>query len=189
MNLKTLRQIRIGICRCLEWVLILAVFILVMDVLWGVVTRCSGTLVSKLEAKDMAVWGFLPRGQDKFSEEIARFLLVWISLLGGAVAFGEKAHLGVDYFVEKFDRAPKRFATLFGHAIVLFFAISVFIIGGLSISLNNMEQMAPALGPQIGLMMGHVYMALPIAGFFIILFTLEQILETWLGLDDDKEAQ
>ena len=189
MSIAILKKARIWVCRILEWALILAVLVLVLDVLWGVLTRCSGTLVSWLEAKEIAAWGFLPRGQDKYSEEIARFLLVWISLLGGAAAFGEKAHLGVDYFVGKFDRGTKRFATLFGQVVVLFFAMSIFIVGGLNISLNNMEQMAPALGPQIGLMMGHVYLALPVAGFFMILFTIEQMLETWMGQNEDKEGK
>jgi len=44
-----------------------------------------------------------------------------------------------------------------------------------------MQQTAPALGPQIGLQMGHVYLALPIAGAFMIIFTVERILELALS--------
>ena len=81
--LGAVKAIRIVLCRLLEAALILAVVVLVVDVLWGVFTRKV--------LGDQAQW----------SEELARFLLIWISLLGGAVAFGEKAHLGVDYFVIK----------------------------------------------------------------------------------------
>jgi len=97
------------------------------------------------------------------------------------VAFGEKAHLGVDYFVGKFDLAAQKLIAVIGQIIVLIFAVSIFIVGGSSIVTNNMQQLAPALGPQFGLQMGHVYLALPIAGAFMIIFTVERILELVLS--------
>ncbi len=183
--IEMLKKSRIALCRVLESALILAVLILVLDVLWGVLTRCSGSLVAWLDLKGINVWSFLPRGQDKYGEEIARFLLIWISLLGGAVAFGEKAHLGVDYFVEKFDPTARKFITIVGQLVVLFFAISIFIIGGTQVvrSALAMEQMTPALNWK----MGHVYLALPIAGVFMILFTVEQLLETLLTTESQEE--
>lgn len=176
-----LKKSRVTLCRLLEAALILAVLVLVLDVLWGVLTRWSGSFVVWLSEQGVEAWYFLPRGQNELSEEIARFLLIWISLLGGAVAFGEKAHLGVDYFVGKFDLAAQKLIAVCGHIIVLIFAISIFIIGGSSIVRDNMQQLAPALGPQTGLQMGHVYLALPIAGVFMIIFTVERILELILS--------
>ena len=167
-------------CRLLETALIAAVLVLVLDVLWGVLTRWSGSLVVWLADRDITAWSFLPRGQNELTEEIARFLLVWVAMLGSAVAFGEKAHLGVDYFVGKFHPTAQKFMSIVGLIVVLIFAVTIFIIGGGRIALDNMQQIAPALGPAIGLKMGHVYLALPIAGVFIILFTVEQLLETIL---------
>ena len=176
-----LKKSRVTLCRLLEAALILAVLVLVLDVLWGVLTRWSGTFVVWLSERGVEAWNFLPRGQNELSEEIARFLLIWISLLGGAAAFGEKAHLGVDYFVGKFDLAAQKLIAVVGQIIILIFAVSIFIIGGSNIVVNNMQQTAPALGPQIGLQMGHVYLALPIAGAFMIIFTVERILELVLS--------
>ena len=176
-----LKKSRVALCCLLEAALIIAVLVLVLDVLWGVITRWSGTFVVWLSERGIEAWNFLPRGQNEFSEEIARFLLIWISLLGGAVAFGEKAHLGVDYFVSKFDAAAQKLIAVIGQIIILIFAVSIFIVGGSNIVMNNMQQTAPALGPQIGLQMGHVYLALPIAGAFMIIFTLELILELVLS--------
>jgi len=176
-----LKKSRVALCRLLEAALILAVLVLVLDVLWGVLTRWSGTFVAWLSERGVEAWNFLPRGQNELSEEIARFLLIWISLLGGAVAFGEKAHLGVDYFVGKFDLGAQKLIAIIGQIIILIFAVSIFIVGGSNIVINNMQQTAPALGPQIGLQMGHVYLALPIAGAFMIIFTVERILELALS--------
>ncbi|RKY12155.1 MAG: TRAP transporter small permease [Planctomycetota bacterium] len=181
-----LRKSRVTLCRLLEAVLILAVLVLVLDVLWGVLTRWSGTFVVWLSERGVEAWNFLPRGQNKLSEEIARFLLIWISLLGGAVAFGEKAHLGVDYFVGKFDLAAQKLIAIIGQVIILIFAVLIFIIGGSNIVINNMQQLAPALGPQFGLQMGHVYLALPIAGAFMIIFTVERILELVLSKEQGE---
>jgi TRAP-type C4-dicarboxylate transport system permease small subunit len=184
MIVDILKKSRITLCRLLEAALILAVLILVLDVLWGVFTRWSGNFVVWLSGRGIEAWAFMPRGQNELTEEIARFLLIWISLLGAAVAFGEKAHLGVDYFVGKFDLGAQKFISVLGQAVVLFFAVSIFIIGGSSIVFDNLNQITPALGPEIGLKMGHVYLALPIAGVFIVIFTAERILELMLTKDD-----
>ena len=87
----------------LEVVLIVAVGLLVLDVVWGVFTR------------------YLMGEQAKWTEELARFLLVWVSLLGGAVAFGTKGHLGVDFFVGKFHPETRKLMVVVVHLIVLFF--------------------------------------------------------------------
>lgn len=168
MMIDMLRKSRIALCRLLETALIIAVTALVLVVLWGVFTR------------------YVMDEQAKWSEELARFLLIWISLLGGAVAFGEKAHLGVDFFVGKLDRSAQKYITIFGQLIVLFFAIAIFVIGGtrvVAIQLN-IGQATPALGWA----MGYVYLPIPIAGVFITLFTLEQMLETLIAFDPDKEG-
>ena len=62
------------------------------------------------------------------------------------------------------------------HAVVLFFAIAVLVVGGMRVVSNTlaMEQTTPVLGWR----MGHVYLALPIAGAFVILYTLESAFET-----------
>ena len=153
--LDSLRKIRIVLCRLLEFTLIIAVAILTLDVLWGVTTR------------------HLLGGQAKWTEELARFLLIWVSMLGSAVAFGEKAHLGVDYFVGLMDPAARKIMEIFSYLVVLLFTMFVFIKGGHTLVSNNLSQLTPALQMK----MGYVYAAVPVAGIFITIFTLEQLLE------------
>jgi len=121
-------------------------------------------------------WAWLPTGQANWTEELARFLLIWVTLLGAASAFGIKGHLGVDYFVEKLHPEIRKLMAVFANLVVLFFAGSIFVYGGWCVVSDSltMEQMTPALGWR----MGHVYLALPIAGFFMVLFTLQNIFET-----------
>lgn len=152
-----LRKFKSWLISCLDLALIAAVGLLVIDVVWGVITRYV--------FNEQALW----------TEELARFLLVWVAMLGSAVAFGTKGHLGVDYFVGKFDPKVQHRAEIISMMMVLFFAAAVFVVGGGQVVYDALvlEQMTPALGWR----MGYVYMALPLAGCFIILFTLDDLAE------------
>lgn len=178
--IEFIKKSRIILCRLLELVLILAVLVLVLDVFWGVFTRWSGDFVKWMSDNGREVWTFLPRGQAKWSEELARYMLIWVSLLGGAAAFGEKAHLGVDYFVGLFDSAAQKVLAVFTQLVILVFAVLIFLVGGTSVAINNMQQSTQALGE---LKMGHVYLALPLAGIFIVIFSAEQMIELFLTKD------
>ncbi len=59
---------------------------------------------------------------------------------------------------------------------MLFFAVAIFLYGGGKVVYDALvlEQMTPALGWK----MGYVYLALPLAGFFMVIFTVENLLET-----------
>jgi len=156
--LEHLKKLKNGMTAVLNWMLIAAVALLVFDVVWGVFSR------------------YVIGEQTKWTEELARFLLIWVSLLGSAVAFGTKGHLGVDFFVGKFHPDARKLMALFSHGVVLFFAVSVFLYGGGRVVADAlaMEQMTPALGWK----MGYVYLALPIAGIFMVLYAIENLIET-----------
>ena len=94
---EVLNNIVARLTKSLQWLLIVAMTLLVFDVVWGVLTRYVGG--------EQASW----------TEELARFLLVWVALLGSAVAFETKSHLGVDYFVGKFDVGVQKGLKLLSH--------------------------------------------------------------------------
>lgn len=158
--LAALKRIRRALIALLHAGLMLAVALLVCDVLWGVVTR------------------YVVGEQSRWTEELARFLLIWVSLLGGAAAFGTKGHLGVDALTSRFHPDTQRAVAIVGHLGVLAFAVAIVLTGGgrLVAESLRLEQVTPALGWK----MGHVYLALPISGVFMVIFTLEQILEILL---------
>lgn len=179
--LRTLKLLKTALTRTLEFALIVAVAALVGSVVWGVMTRASGDFVANYSGGSVdGIWGWLPSGQAQWTEELAKFLLIWVSLLGGAVAFGRHSHLGVDYFVGKLDKSASQWSQMLVHAIVLFFAIAVLVVGGVRVVSNTlaMEQVTPVLGWK----MGHVYLALPIAGAFVALYTLDSALETMAAI-------
>jgi TRAP-type C4-dicarboxylate transport system permease small subunit len=54
------------------------------------------------------------------SEELSRWLFVWLTFLGAIVAMKDGAHLGSDTLVSRLPVAGKKLFMLLGHALMLF---------------------------------------------------------------------
>ena len=164
-----LRVIRDRLTRGLELAIVAIVALLVVSVVWGVFTR------------------YALGEQAKWTEELARFLLIWVALLGGAVAFATRSHLGVDVFVNRLHPEARRVTEVVAFLVVLFFAVTVLLLGGAKVVREALalEQTTPALGWK----MGHVYLALPISGFFVALYTLEHLVATLRRRPSNTDAE
>lgn len=168
-----LKKVRNGLVRGLEWCVIGMVILLTVDVLWGVLSRffLGGALAHQWFA------GIIPEkhlGQAPYTDELACVLLVWISLFGAALAFGRKAHLGVDFFVMQLHPDARKMLGVVVQCIVIALTLCVFIIGGWKLSMGQMGQELPTMR---WLSRGQVYLSLPLSGLFILLFTLENLVE------------
>lgn len=141
--------------RALEAALVLIFCALTLDVLWGVFSR--------------HVIGY----QSGFTEELAIYLLVWLSLLGAALTYAERGHLGVDYFVKKLDPAAQRIAEFVVEVLVITFSAFALIYGGSSLVTETFE--AGQVSPALGIAMGYVYLAVPLSGVFFVLFSLAHL--------------
>jgi TRAP-type C4-dicarboxylate transport system permease small subunit len=165
-----LLAIKNALVRLLEWIVIIVVAALVLDVLWGVLSR------------------FALRWPSRWTEEMATILLIWVSLLGAAVAFGRNEHLGIDYLVKKFDPSARRLMAIVVQGIVAVFAGAVLVYGGYVLVSETLR--AGQVTSALGIRQGHVYLAVPISGAFILLFCLERIVELILGrAGDDSDDQ
>ena len=154
-SLSVLKKIRQLLIKGLELCLSIAVAFLVFDVIWGVLSRK------------------LLGSQSSWTEELARVLLIWVVLLGAAVAYNSKAHLGLDYLVTKMDQSTKRYVAIIGDAIVLFFTCAVLLTGGFRLVTEafQLEQVLMALS----ISKGYVYLALPVSGVFFLMVGLESL--------------
>lgn len=169
--LRRAKAVRRGLTKALQWVVILLMTLLVFDVLWGVVSR------------------YALGQQAKWSEELARLLLVWVSLFGASVAFGMKAHLGLDYFASKLHPSAGRLNAIVGALITLLFAVLVFGVGGWALVQKTMASGQTMVALPIA--KWWEYAALPVSGVFMIVFLLEQLVEACLapaGGDEGKGA-
>jgi TRAP-type C4-dicarboxylate transport system permease small subunit len=103
-----------------------------------------------------------------WTEELSRFLLIWVGLLGGSYAYHVKMHLGLDLLTARLPPRAKRLQALFVHAAVMVFAIAALIVGGFRLVWLNYEldQYSAALDVP----MAAVYSSLPLSGLMLVIY-------------------
>ncbi|WP_116124796.1 TRAP transporter small permease [Lewinella sp. IMCC34183] len=136
--------------KVLGYALVIMLAVMTLDVLWGVFTR------------------YVMSNQASWSEELARFLLIWIGILGAAYASGQRLHLSIDLLNNK----PVRLIAV----LIILFAFGVLVLGGSRLVLLTAElgQRSPALGIPMSL----IYSVVPISGLLIIYYRLSDFKAT-----------
>ena len=144
--------------KALGWALAGLMTLMVVDVTWQVISR------------------FVFRSPSSFTEELAGFLLIWIGLLGAAYGIRTRAHLGIDILVDRLGGTMRKGAEILAHFLVLLFALSTMVGGGLWLVrlAFRLDQTSAAMG----IPMGFVYLALPLSGALMVLFSLESVART-----------
>ena len=148
MSVGALRRV---VDRTLEWVLIAFMSLMVVNVLWQVATR------------------FLLRDPSSFTEEIARYLLVWVGVLGGAFAVGTRIHLAIDLLPSKLGGRRKVLLELFIETCIFIFAALVLVVGGSGLVWLTLDLGQTSAALQIPL--GFVYLVLPLSGFLMMFYS------------------
>jgi TRAP-type transport system small permease protein len=87
------------------------------------------------------------------SEELSRWLFVWLTFLGAIVAMREHGHLGVDSLVKRLPTSGKRAALIVGQLLMLF-VTWLLLRGSWEQTLINWDVAAPASGLSTGLFYG-----------------------------------
>ncbi len=119
---------------------------------------------------------FLLGSPSSFTDELARYLLVWIGLLGGAYAAGERRHIAVDLLPGRLEAKAGRALALFTHAVVMLFALAAMVGGG-----GRLVWLSFALGQTtaaLGMPLGVVYTVVPLAGLLVAFYAACGLLET-----------
>ena len=129
--------------KLLELALIILMGANVLNVLWQVFTR------------------FVLRDPSSFTEELARYLLIWVGLLGASYATGKKMHLAIDVVLQALKKKTKIWAEIIIQVFILLFSFFVMVVGGfrlVTITLT-LNQISAALRIKLG----YVYLALPLS--------------------------
>lgn len=96
-------------------------------------------------------------------EEMARYLFVWVALLGAALALRRGAHFSIDALVKKFPARWRLIVPLLIHIILGIFTLTV-SVKGFQLAMRVREQMSP--GMEIS--MAYTYLSVPVS--FAIMF-------------------
>ncbi len=141
-----------NINRIIEFVLILIFALLVIDVLWQ-------------------VFGRYVLGQSfSFTEEFARFALIWLSILGVAYLNGQRQHLSMDFLLQKLSPEQLKKRKQIIELFMFGFALVVLVIGG-----GNLVYTTLYLGqvsPAMNISLGYIYAIVPISGLLIMFYSI-----------------
>jgi TRAP-type transport system small permease protein len=113
-----------------------------------VIALCLAVMVVLVFGNVVLRYGF--NSGITISEELSRWLLVWLTFLGAIVAVREHAHLGVDTLVRKLGPTGKRICFIVNYCLMLF-ADWLLLKGSWLQTLINIDDRAPATGLSLGI--------------------------------------
>jgi TRAP-type transport system small permease protein len=116
------------------------------------------------------------------SEELSRWLLVWLTFLGAIVALREHAHLGVDTLVRMLPAYGKRICFIINYCLMLF-ADWLLLTGSWRQTIINIDDRAPATGLSIGIFYA-VGVIFGVSAGVILLYDLYRVISGQASEDD-----
>ncbi|SDS65404.1 TRAP transporter small permease [Gramella sp. MAR_2010_147] len=142
--------------KVLGTILVILLTIMVMAVLWQVFSR------------------YVMQSPSSITEELARYLLIWIGILGAAYAAGQQEHLAINLLEEKLEKKNKKKLRILINILIIFFGLTVLIIGGGNLVYVNYELGQSSAALEIPLYL--VYLVVPISGILVVFYKFNEIM-------------
>ncbi|MEX0274508.1 MAG: TRAP transporter small permease [Flavobacteriaceae bacterium] len=130
--------------------LVVIMAVMVINVLWQVFSR------------------YILGTPSSFTDELARYLMIWVGVLGAAYVSGRNMHVAIDVIPSRSkDKTRKRLLTLV-YVLIILFALFAMVIGGFRLVYISylLGQKSPALQIPLAL----VYMVIPLSGLLIMYY-------------------
>jgi len=141
--------------RALGWVLVALMGIAVLNVLWQVFTR------------------FVLADPSSFTDELARYLLIWIGLLGASYAAGRHMHLAIDLLPSRQTGRRRFYLSVLIEACIFLFALFVLVLGG--VKLVTLTLTLGQTSAALHVPLGYIYLALPLSGLLMMFFSVSAV--------------
>lgn len=111
---------------------------------------------------------YLLNSPSAVSEVLARYLFIWLVLIGGAYVFGLREHMAITFMRDKMPRKLRIFLEIVGELATSIFALLVLTVGGYIGMSRQMAQLDSALQIPIGI----IYIAIPLSGVMTLFYCL-----------------
>ena len=143
-----MENIRDKLNRVLEFILIMLLGVMVLNVSWQVFSR------------------YVLANPSSFTDELARYLMIWLGVLGTAYVSGKRLHVAIDILHSQLSLSSQKTMQKVIFSIVILATFLIFIIGGSRLVYLSylLGQKSAAL--QIPLYL--VYVCVPLSGACII---------------------
>ena len=103
------------------------------------------------------------KAPSSWSEESARYLMIWLAMIGSAMALRHKEHVWIDTFIKYLSKRTKKIYTYFYFICLVFFMI-IILYYGISFAVLNSSQYSPTVSwlsmfwPCVGIPVGMALM-------------------------------
>lgn len=118
------------------------------------------------------------------TDEVARFSMIWVGLLGAAYTVGLQKHLSIDLFTHNLTHYKKAISNIFINICIFLFSLGVMVFGGINLVLNVYASGQISSSMQIP--MAYVYVVLPISGVLMMFYSLIFLIESVAELKEAK---
>lgn len=150
-----MKKIKTYLDRVIEKLLITIFGLMVINVIWQVITR------------------YFSENPSSFTDELSRYLMIWLGILGAAYVTGKNEHVSIDFFIKKISVQNRKILTLFITLSIICFAIIALVIGGGR--LVYITLILQQYSPSLKIPLAFVYSVLPISGILIIFYKITEI--------------
>jgi len=132
----------------LAYTLVLLMGLMVLNVLWQVLSR------------------YVMGEPSAFTDELARFLMIWLGLLGAAYVSGKGGHVAIDVLAKRASTKNQILLKRMVSGFIILFCIAAMVTGGgwLVYTTYELKQYSPALG----LPLAYVYVVIPLSGLIVV---------------------
>lgn len=148
--MKILKSIKEGLDRLLVFISLSALLAMIVIIIYQIFSRQ------------------IFRSTPSWAEELSMLLFVWVSFLGIAYGFKQKLHIGVSFLVNLLPEKIQNLCDLFAKVLIIFFGGVLIFYGWKFTVLMGGSTMAGT-----GLPSSVLYGALPVSGFFVLLYGIE----------------
>ncbi len=111
-----------------------------------------------------------------FTEELSRYLMVWIVFLGSALAIRDGSHIHINFLAKRFSQRNQKWFRLSSNILTLVFLVFV-AIEGLWILPQQLSQMCIT----VNISVFYFYLAIPVGSILMIIYLIPAIKEILIG--------
>ncbi len=161
-----MKKVKKSLDHWLSRILIIIMSLMVINVVWQVFSR------------------FILKDPSSFTEELARYLLIWLGILGASYVLGQKQHLAIDIVLKNVTIRSRYKLAIVIEVLVLLFSSFVLVVGGLRLTYITFELQQISAALQVPL--GYVYVVIPISGFIMMVYSIISIFEYYDLLKQER---
>lgn len=144
MKLKTVLD------QFIQIIIALLMGVMVLNVTWQVVSR------------------YLLGDPSSFTDELSRYSMIWLGLLGAAYVSGKNGHLAIDLLTSRLQGKKLFLLQLFIHGLVIFFGGVVLVWGGGN--LVYISQLLQQKSATLQMPLSWVYGIVPLSGVLVVYY-------------------